>query len=310
MPSRTITERLRVGEVLLMDGATGSELQRRGVNVSKGAAPESMGAWSGTANIDAPAIVRQVHEDYLTLGVDLITSNNFWTSRARLALAGLADQWETYTRAGAELAIQARNAVNPEAFVAGGVAPPGSGDLRAEFIDQARIMAEVGVDLLLAEWVGTIADCVVAVEALAAAGLPVFLGVRNITLEGTMQYGECLEDLVTALEGRPVDAILLMCSRPEAISAGLPRLRQAFAGPIGAYANIGYGPNPKFGTVTGEQWFAIDQETYPPELYASFAREWLAMGAQIVGGCCATGPSHISAIQPIVKGTLRKAGHG
>src|SRR2546426_8235748 len=150
MPSRKIMERLQAGEVLLMDGATGSELQRRGVNVSQGATKERPGSWSATANIDAPDIVRQVHEDYLRLGADLITSNNFWTSRPRLALAGLADQWERYTRAGAALALQARDAVNPEAYVAGGMAPPGEGDLRAEFLDQARGLAALGVDVMLA----------------------------------------------------------------------------------------------------------------------------------------------------------------
>src|SRR5579864_5632296 len=160
MPSRKIMDRLRAGEVLLMDGATGSELGRRGVNVSKGSTLEKLAVWSGTANIDAPIIVREVHEDYLKLGADIIISNNFWTSRPRLGMVGLADQWEEYTRAGAEIAIAARNSVNPEAYVAGGIAPPGEGDLRAEFVDQARVLADVGVDVMLAEYVGTIADCV------------------------------------------------------------------------------------------------------------------------------------------------------
>jgi S-methylmethionine-dependent homocysteine/selenocysteine methylase len=302
MPTRTIMERLGAGEMLLLDGATGSELQRRGVNVSQGATPETMGVWSATANVDAPDVVRQVHEDYLRLGADLITSNNFWTSRPRLALVGRADEWETYTRAAGQLAVQARDAVNPDAYVAGGVAPPEEGDLYAEFSDQARVLAAIGVDVMLAEWVGTIADAVAAVDACATVGLPVFLGVRQIRADGTMQYGERLEDLVAALQGHPVSAILLMCSRPEAISAGLPRLRQAFDGPIGAYANIGYDMNPKFGTVPGEQRFTLDQSAYPPARYAAFGREWLAMGAQIIGGCCATGPEHIEALRPVVKG--------
>ena len=308
MPSRLIQERLDAGEALLLDGATGSELHRRGVNVSKGATPEALGAWSAAANLDAPDVVRQVHEDYLRLGVDVITSNSFWTSRPRLAIIGLADQWETYTRAAGELALQARDAVNPEAYVAGGIAPPGTGDLRAEFVDQARVLAAVGVDLMLAEYVGTIADCVTAVEACATAGLPVCLGVRHITPEGLMQYGERLEDLGEALRDRPVAAILLMCSQPETISAGLPRLRQTFAGPIGGYANIGYRKNPNFGAVAGEQWHTIDQATYPPARYAEFARAWKELGAQVIGGCCATGPEHIRANEPVVKGAAGATG--
>jgi homocysteine S-methyltransferase len=305
MPTRPILDRLQAGETLLLDGATGSELHRRGVNVSRGATADKPGAWSAAANLDAPDIVRQVHEDYLRLGVDIITSNNFFTSRPRLAMIGQADAWETYTRAAGELALRARDAVNPEAYVAGGIGAPGTGDLRAEFTDQARVLAEVGVDAMLAEYIGTIADCVTAVEACAAAELPILLGVRNITPDGLMQYGERLEDLARALDGAPVAAILLMCSQPEAISAGLPRLRQGFAGPIGGYANIGYRKNPNYGGAPGEQWHTIDQESYPPARYAEFAREWKALGAQIIGGCCATGPEHIRAIEPVVKGAAR-----
>jgi homocysteine S-methyltransferase len=308
MPRRNIVDRLKAGETLLLDGATGSELGRRGVNVSKGSTSEKLGPWSATANIDAPNLVRQVHEDYLRLGVDVITSNSFWTNRPRLGMIGLADRWEEYTRAAGEIAIAARDNVNPDAYVAGGIAPPGEGDLRAEFVALSRVLADVGVDLMLAEYVGTIADCVTAVDACATSGLPVFLGVRHITPEGKMQYGESLEDLGRALAGRPVDAVLLMCSKPEGISAGLPILRRTFAGPIGGYANIGYTRNQKFTGKTGEQWHSIDQETYAPDRYAEFARAWLDLGAQIVGGCCATGPAHIAAIAPLVKGASRPVG--
>jgi homocysteine S-methyltransferase len=301
VPSRSIRERLQAGDILLLDGATGSELGRRGVNVSKGSTKEKLGPWSATANVDAPNLVRQVHEDYLRLGVDVITSNSFWTNRPRLGMIGLADQWEEYTRAAGEIAVQARDAVNPDAYVAGGIAPPGDGDLHAEFVDLSRVLAGVGADLMLAEYVGTIADCVTAVDACATSGLPVFLGVRHITPEGKMQYGESLEELGRALQGHTVDAVLLMCSKPEAISAGLPILRRAFAGPIGGYANIGYAKNPEFGSQRGMQWHTIDQDTYYPERYAGFARDWLDLGAQVVGGCCATGPEHIAAVAPVVR---------
>ena len=67
------------GEILLLDGGTGSELQRRGVNVLKDAT-DKLEAWSATANIDNPDVVQQVHQDYLRVGADIITSNNFWTT--------------------------------------------------------------------------------------------------------------------------------------------------------------------------------------------------------------------------------------
>lgn len=302
VPDRPISDRLAAGERLLLDGATGSELQRRGVYVSKGAREGQLGPWSATANIDAPEVVRAVHEDYLRLGVDVITSNNFWTSSARLSMVGLGDQWERYTRAAAELALAARDAVNPQAYVAGGIAPPVIGDLRAEFSDQVRVLAELGVDLILAEYVGYIDDCVTAVDVCAESGLPVWLGVRHVTTDGTLQYGDSFEELGAALEGHPVAAVLLMCSDPPAISACLPKLRAVFPGPIGAYANIGYKRNPDFHGAPEEHWHTIDQDSYGPGRYAGFAEEWVSEGAQIIGGCCATGPEHIAALKVVVKG--------
>ena len=74
MPSRGILDRLSAGETLLMDGATGSELQRRGVDVSKGATKGNLGVWSATANLDAPDMVRAVHEGYFSVGADMIDS--------------------------------------------------------------------------------------------------------------------------------------------------------------------------------------------------------------------------------------------
>ncbi len=322
MPSRSIVDRLKAGEVLILDGGTGSELQKRGVNVNKGATtqrrPKSavskevttgLGVWSASANIDAPAVVRQVHEDYLRAGADIITSNNFYTSRAMLALIGEQDRWEEYTRRGGELALQARKAVNPEAYVAGGFAPPQSGNLRKELEGQSRLLAEVGVDFLLAEYVGgdtvhesPIADCVTAVDVCAATGLPVFLGVCNVTERGTMGYGESFSDLTAALKGHRVAGIFLMCSYPKAISACLPSLRKAYDGPIGAYAHLGYDENPRFGISDLEPYFVVDILEYTPGRYAEFARQWKEMGAQVIGGCCATGPEHIRVVRSALKG--------
>jgi S-methylmethionine-dependent homocysteine/selenocysteine methylase len=302
MPSRSFTERLKNGDVLLHDGATGSELQKRGVYVSHGAELGKLGPWSAAANIDAPEVVRAVHEDYLRLGVDILTSNNFWTSRARLDMIGKGDDWERYTRAGAELAISARDAINPECYVAGGIAPPILGDLASEFRDQTRVLQEMGVDLILAEYVGTLEDCVTAVDICAETGLPVILGVRHVTKDATMQYGDSFEDLTNALRDHPVAAILLMCSEPEATTISLRKLREVWDGPIGAYANIGYGINPEFRADGHTHWHTIDQDTYSPARYADCALDWIEIGAQIVGGCCATGPEHIQAVVEAVRG--------
>ena len=323
MPSRTIAERLDAGETLLLDGGTGSELQRRGVDVLKGAT-DRLKAWSATANVEYADVVQQVHQGYLRVGADIIISNNFWTIPSRLERIGLAGRWSEYAQAGADNAVAARDAGNPEAYVAGGIAAPslqntgdpslpdveqmGADAFRKEYVDHARLLADAGADLILAEYIGYIADCVAAVDVCAEAGLPVFLGVRHISADGEMQYGESLADLAKALRGHPVDAVLLMCSHPEAISAGLPIIKEAFDGPVGGYPNLGYNPTgpldanrPMLTNQLPSQGPDISQTgTYTPSRLAEFAEAWKTMGAQIIGGCCASGPEHIMAMRPLV----------
>src|SRR4029077_20192398 len=156
MPRRSVTDSLRSGEVLLMDGGTGSELQRRGVEVLLGSNGDKLGPWAATpnpaaadrahqghpGNLRAADVVEQVHQDYLRGGADVIISNNFRTTRTRLAPVGLGDRWQEYARAGGRLAVQARNAINPEAYVAGGMAAPGLGMLHEQPGTDVQIMGD------------------------------------------------------------------------------------------------------------------------------------------------------------------------
>ena len=187
---KNIVDRLKAGDVLLMDGGTGSEIQRRGVDVLKGAEANKLMAWSATANIDNADVVQQVHQDYLRVGADIIISNNFWTTPYAMGLIGLRDRWKEYAGAAADNAIKARAAGNPEAYVAGGIAAPtvnartesdasdveqmGADAVREEFAKPARLLADAGADVILAEYVGYIEDCVAAVDGCAEAGVPVF----------------------------------------------------------------------------------------------------------------------------------------
>ena len=324
MATQSIVDRLRNGETLLLDGGTGSELQRRGVDVLKGA-DDRMKAWSATANIEFADVVRQVHSDYLRVGADIIISNNFWTSPTRLERIGERDNWRKYATAAIRNAVGARDAMRPEAYVAGGIAAPaleegrapgqnpvsdtrqlGAEAYRKEWADHAKLLAAEGADVIFAEFMGFIEDSVVAIEGCAEAGLPVFLGAREIGSDGSMKYGESLADLARAIEGYPVEAVMLMCSSPESVSAGLPVIRDAFDGHVGAYANLGYNPVGNTHTLTngkpssGEDIF--QNADYYPSRMARFAEEWKMMGASIIGGCCASGPEHISAMRPAVKG--------
>jgi homocysteine S-methyltransferase len=301
-----IRDRLATGAPLVLDGAMGSELQRRGVWVSHGATAEKLGAWSATAMRDAPGVVRAVHEDYFKVGADIATTNSFWTNAVKLGLVGLGDKAAEYTRRAGEVAVEVRDRLRPEAYVAGGMAPPHGGrapvdpiDLPREFALQAHALKEGGVDFLLLEYVGHVDDVVAGVDAVKSADLPVMIGLRHVTDDGAMQHGESFDRLVAALGAREVAAILLMCSAPTAISVGLPKLRKAFSGPIGAYPNIGYRRSAQ-AMASGQQWHGLDTTSYAPADLAADGAAWLQMGAQIIGGCCATTPAHIAELRTVV----------
>ena len=96
-----------------------------------------------------------------------------------------------------------------------------------------------------------------------------------------------------------------MCCRPEWINAGLPILRETYDGPFGAYPNIGYNPEAPINSSQGEDILLHDQydrNNYTPSKLAGVAGEWKEMGAQVIGGCCSTGPEHIMAMRNTVKG--------
>jgi S-methylmethionine-dependent homocysteine/selenocysteine methylase len=104
-----------------------------------------------------------------------------------------------------------------------------------------------------------------------------------------------------------VDAVLLMCSDPKSVSAGLPILVDSFDGPVGAYPNLGYNPT---GPIENRPMLTNQQPSRGPDIFqlgeysparlAAFAQEWKEMGARIIGGCCASGPEHIMSMRHVV----------
>ena len=180
-----ILDRLSDGRPLLMDGGTGSELQRRGVNVSKSSIGTNVGPWSARALKDAPDLVLKVHEDYLKAGAEIIITNTFYSSRSRLDMDGLGDKWEEYTRLAGELAVRARDNINPKAFVAGGIAPTkqGSEKIYQEMSAQSQDLAESGVDLFIVEMMRETENSILVIESALSTGLPVWIGYSAMIAE-------------------------------------------------------------------------------------------------------------------------------
>ena len=147
-----IEEKLHQGQIILLDGATGTELEKRGV-------PMNSKAWSAEAILTHPEIVQAVHEDYIKAGVDIITVNTFSTARHMLLPAGLTAQFRHLNLEAVKFAVRAREktAITPVA-IAGSIAPttfcsdatkcyPPLSEALSWYVEQAELLAESGVDI-------------------------------------------------------------------------------------------------------------------------------------------------------------------
>ena len=290
MPRRNILDRLREGDVLVHDGATGTELEVRGVDCETG-------IWSAAANLEAPDVLRDIHEDYLKAGADIITANNFCTGPSFLNRIGEGPRWKEYSQAGLDIALAARDGISPDAYVAGGICP--AGVFGREYTDRARLLANGGSDFILAEYVLSVSDCLGVARACAGIDLPLFLGIGNLSEEGGLADGTSVQTIVSAIKDYRIDGILAMCSLPPAISRFLLPLRDSFSGFIGAYAHGGWASPPP--PSANSPQFDSGFPHYTPELLAENAHQWKEMGAQIMGGCCGTGTAHIVSLSAVVR---------
>jgi len=300
-PTHPLRARLIRGEVVVLDGAMGTELGRRGV-----ATPLPL--WSAQALLDAPEVVRAVHEDYLRAGADVIATNTFrTTSRTFERVGRTAAEAERLTRLAVELArdARARSHRGGEVWIAGALAPledcyradlaPAPAVAATEHARQASVLSTAGVDLLLVETMNAIPEAVEATRAAIATGLPVFVSyiARN---EREIWSGERLEDAVRAVDALRPDAILVNCVPADMAEHCLETMARATRAPIGCYPNAG---DPDFDRGT---WRHDDERT--PEWFAAHATAWLRRGALVVGGCCGTGPGHIRALREVVPPVL------
>ncbi len=289
-----LTERLRQGDVIILDGATGTELQRRHF-------PTPLPLWSAAPLLTHPGAVRQIHLDYLAAGADILTANTFRTHRRTLAQAGIADRAQTLTYRAVTLAVQARRdaGLTRSVLVAGSIGPledsqhpervPSAAECAAEHAEMAENLHAAGVDLLLVETMNVVHEAVAAAQAARETGLP-FIVSLVCTRDGNLLGGESLVTAVRALEPLQPAALMINCVLTATALPLLRILRSQTTLPIGAYANIGH---------ASESWGWQFSEDITPQAYARHVRGWLSVGAQIVGGCCGTTPAHIALLADV-----------
>jgi S-methylmethionine-dependent homocysteine/selenocysteine methylase len=297
---RTFTEFMTSTDVVVFDGAIGTELERRGL-----AAPLPL--WTGDAAARAPELLHAVHFDHLRAGADVVTANTFRTAPYSLARVGRESDAAALTRDGVAIA-RAACAAAGRGFVAGSIGPledcfhpervPADAVLRREHARHVRDLVDAGVDLVLIETVSTAREAHAAAEAALVSGLPVFVSlIAAATGGGDLLSGEDLEVAfahLRALEpgGRQVAGFLVNCTPPPVALAALERMdRPADPRPIGARPNLGR-------VTAAGSW---DPGGATPAEFAAWGVQARALGARLLGGCCGTTPAHIAALATAVR---------
>lgn len=301
MSYETIHRKLSGGQVVILDGAIGTEILRRNVT------------WADHQLANQPEFVRGIHEDYVRAGADVISTNSFQLCRRALhnhfrdekhrrhiGAGDLDTRANQLLAASVQLAIEGRKRAGGEGKVAVAAAittlewcfrpdlAPGEQQAREEYREIFQVVKGAGADLILLETVNSIGEARVALEVAKAVGLPCWIAfVPDRT--GKLFTGETLSQAVAQLEPLKVDAILLNCAPPDDITAGLKEMAPHVTAPMGTYAHIGRFDPP--------EWMFTDE--YPPDRYTSESAQWKKMGARILGGCCGTTPDHIAALNAL-----------
>jgi homocysteine S-methyltransferase len=276
-------------EVLVLDGAMGTQLYERGVLFS---------SCYEDLNVSRPELVTRVHEDYLAAGAHVLETNTFGANALRLEKYGLQARVRELNIAGVRLA---RAVAGQRAYVFGAIGPTGyflgesgqrnAGDLakaKSVFMEQADALLEAGVDALMVETFRQTPELRTAVEAaVAEAGgrVPV---VASVSLDdgGSMAEGTGCDEVARIVKDLGADIVGVNCSEgPMSALAAAERMV-----PIGLPVLVS--PNAGLPRRVDERMVYVAT----PEYFGVYAMRMARVGVRLVGGCCGTTPEHIRRI--------------
>lgn len=276
--------------IYVFDGAVGTRLYDKGIYINRS---------YDELNIAAPDLVREVHEEYVAAGADIIETNTFGASRHKLQPYGLESKLREINIAAARIA---REAAGEKVFVAGAVGPlglriepygPTSFDEAKEmFKEQVDALLEGGVDLFVLETFSELAAIEQAIRAVRElSDLPI-VAQMTIQMDGNTTFGTAPELFTAKLDELGADVIGLNCGMgPNHILNALEKMRAVTRKPLSAQPNAGLPRD-----VQGRQFYMGS-----PEYMAEFSRRFAQAGARFVGGCCGTTPTHIKLIASAIR---------
>src|SRR5215211_7977637 len=288
-------ERLNAGEVLVADGATGSNLQKMGLK--PGRPPEDF-------IIDHPDIILELASSFVEAGSDIILTCTFGGTRMRMKDSKYQDRTPEVNMRAAELACEAAS-TRDDVLVAGSMGPVGAlikpyGPLEAEevrttFAEQVKALAEGGVDLLLIETMFAFEETTAAFEgAKSVTDLPIVVsfsydrGTRSMMgvkpKDVIKRYSEMGATLVGANCGTTLENMEAVVREYAAIVPNFP---------LWVKPNAGV---PRMDIETEQGVYDMG-----PEDMAAYALKYVELGARVVGGCCGNTPAHVAAIAKAIK---------
>ncbi|HEY3456622.1 MAG TPA: bifunctional homocysteine S-methyltransferase/methylenetetrahydrofolate reductase [Bryobacteraceae bacterium] len=274
-------------KIVVADGAMGTMLYAKGIFINR---------CFDELNLSAPQIVKEVHQEYVRAGAEVLETNTFGGNRIRLSAFGFGEKLRAINQAGVRLA---REAAGERAFVAGAIGPLGApieplgpisfAEARTTFKEQADALVEAGIDLLVLETFYDLSELREAIFAAREAAGPEMIIVAQVTVEddGNLRDGTSTETFTRSLNEWPVDVIGVNCSAgPKAILDTLEKMVALTAKPLSAMPNAGLPAK-----VEGRNIYLCS-----PEYMAQYARRYLQAGVRVIGGCCGTTPEHIKTI--------------
>ncbi len=295
--------RIEGREVIILDGAIGTQLQRMEV-------PMSHDAWAAIALESHPFTVRRLHELYIDAGVDVITTNTYSSARHNLVPLGLGDRMHELNLRAVMLAQDARDrrATERPVWIGGSVSNYGlmagseSGwkdfryfrhrletsddQARANLREQAEILAEAGVDFLIAEPTGSTVQRRWVFEACLATGLPVWSGFKchqdstDSSLKVGYRSGEAFDAEFASLAALGGEVVTVFHSPVDATDDALAVVKAHWSGPIGIYPEA-----EREDYVDANRDYSVPTKLTPEEFVAR-AQRWVSEGVQVIGGCC------------------------
>ncbi len=279
-------------KIIVADGAMGTVLYAKGIFINR---------CFDELNVSAPQVVKEIHQEYIRAGAEVLETNTFGGNRMRLAAFGFAEKLPAINEAGVRLA---REAAGEKAFVAGAMGPLGTQieplgpmsflEARAVFREQAEALSAAGVDLFILETFSELNELREAIRAVRDAAGPDVVVVAQVTVndDGSLRDGTSTETFTRSLNEWPVDVIGINCSAgPKVALETIEKMAALSSKPLSAMPNAGLPA-----TVEGRNIYLCS-----PEYMAQYSRRFIQVGVRLLGGCCGTTPDHIKLIRSEVR---------